>query len=832
MTERATKFRVPVKQLRRECSPSVFKFKTTAELEPIEGTVGQERAVTAIDFGLNIEAQGYNLYVSGPTGTGRSTELKTQLDRIAATRPAPRDWCYVFNFRDPPRPRALSLPAGVGTKLRQDVDGLITTVRSEIPKAFESDEYAQRRDQINREVQQQREHLFETLQREAQERNLAVNATPMGITTAPIADGKPIDREQFEALPDEKKKAIQQRTSEVESIIATMAPQLRRLDRGTAELLAQLDRQLMTLIAAPLLDELKRDYAGEPQTVDFIDRLGADMVEHINDFRGGDEAASAQAVLAAAAQRDGVFERYKVNVIVAHEGMTHAPVVTEESPSYYHMFGRVDYRPSLGAVVTDHTMIKPGALHRANGGFLVIDALDALSQPMVWETLKRSLRTGQARIENLGEQLSILPTSTLAPEPIPLNVKVAMIGSSRLYGVLQAVDDDFKKLFKAKADFTTDVERTPQHVDVYSRFIARQTHEKGMRPFDREGVAGVVEYSSRMVSDQDKLSLHMMDVVDLLVESDYWACEEGSAIVRGSHVEKAIEQKVYRSNLIEERVQEFITNDTIKVDVAGEVVGQVNGLSVYDLGDYSFGRPSRITARVSLGRGQVMNLEREIQKSGPSHSKGFLIITGYLNGQIAHRRPLSFSASLTFEQVYDEVDGDSASSTELYALLSAIADVPLKQNIAVTGSVNQLGEVQAIGGVNEKVEGFYAVCKARGLSGDQGVMIPKDNVHNLMLKPEVVEAIRNERFHVWAVSSIDQGIELMTGMPAGKLRKDETYSEGTFFRRVTDCLDAMTRRSIEVNRAAQKELIAPQPAAASTDGKRKRADAGSRRNRR
>ena len=344
-----------------------------------------------------------------------------------------------------------------------------------------------------------------------------------------------------------------------------------------------------------------------------------------------------------------------------------------------------------------------------------------------------------------------------------------------------------------------------------------------MRPFDRNAVARVIEFSSRMVSDQEKLSLHMMDVVDLLVEADYWACDENRAEVTGRHVEKAIDQKVYRSNLIEDRIQEFIDNGTIKVDVMGAMPGQVNGLSVYDLGDYSFGRPSRITARVSLGRGQVVNLEREIQKSGPSHSKGFLIITGYLNGKFAHRQPLSFAASLTFEQVYDEVDGDSASSTELYALLSAITDVPLKQNLAVTGSVNQLGEIQAIGGVNEKVEGFYAVCKARGLTGDQGVIIPKDNVHNLMLKPEVVQAIRDERFHVYAVSTIEQGIELLTGMPAGRLRKDDTYSQGTFFRRVTDCLEAMTRRSIEVNRAAQKELVAPTMPTASTNGRRKRA---------
>jgi predicted ATP-dependent protease len=404
-------------------------------------------------------------------------------------------------------------------------------------------------------------------------------------------------------------------------------------------------------------------------------------------------------------------------------------------------------------------------------------------------------------------------------------VKVAMIGDNRLYQLLQHGDEDFQKLFKARADFTTDVERLPEHELMYASFIAGQTRALGMRPFDRGAVARVVEHSSRMVADQEKLSLKMMDVVDLLVEADYWACDEGAHAVGREHVERAIDQKVYRSSLVEDRVQEYIANGMIKVDVAGEVAGQVNGLSVYDLGDYSFGRPSRITARVSLGRGQVVNIEREVQKSGPSHSKGFLILNGYINGKFAHRQPLSFAASITFEQVYDEVDGDSASSTELYALLSAITDVPLRQGIAVTGSVNQLGEVQAIGGVNEKIEGFYAVCKARGLTGEQGVIIPKDNLRNLMLKSEVVDAVKAGRFHVYAVSSIEQGIEILTGMPAGRMRKNGTYPENTIFRKVTDALEAMTRRAIEVNRAAQRDGVAPtsvSPEAEKRNGRERR----------
>ena len=809
--------RLTAKQLRRVCDPRSLKFKTTADVQPIEGTVGQDRAVSAMDFGLSIEAEGFNVFVAGPPGTGRTTELKAQVTSIASRRPAPRDWCYVFNFREPARPRALSLPPDRGHQLSQDVAELVEALRKDVPRAFESDEYAQRRDQVNRELQAQRERFFEVLEKEAHQRDLAVNVTPVGITTMPVIDAKPITKEQYDLLSDERKRQIQERTAELDSIIAQMAPQLRRLDRGAAQLLGQLDSQLMAALVHPRLEELKKDYSDEKDVLDFLDALGDDMIAHLGDFRSPEEAPP-QIPGLPAFSRDGVFDRYKVNVIVTHAKDATAPVVIAESPSYYHMFGRIDYSSTFGSMVTDHTMIKPGALHRANGGFLVVQALDVLTAPLVWETLKRALRTRQLRLENIGEQFSIIPSASLSPEPIPLRVKVAMIGTGRVFQILQTVDEEFEKLFKAKADFTIDADRIDEHVDVYARFIARQAIDKGMRPFDRGAVARVVEQSSRLVGDQGKLTLRMMDIVDLLVEADYWACEEGARAVSAAHIDKAIEQNTYRSNLIEDRIQELINNGTLKVDVGGEVVGQVNGLSVYETGDYSFGRPSRITARVSMGRGQVINLEREIQKSGPSHSKGFLILQGYLNGKFAHRQPLSFAASLTFEQVYDEVDGDSASSTELYALLSAITDVPIRQGVAVTGSVNQLGEIQAIGGVNEKIEGFYAVCKARGLTGDQGVMIPKDNVRNLMLKPEVVQAVKDGTFNVWTHSTIEEGVELLKSMAAGKLRKDCTYAEGTLFRKVTDTLEAMTQRAIEVNRGARDGVA---PTSVSANGTRR-----------
>ncbi len=804
----ATRFRVPAARLRCTCDLRGLKFRTTADLKPLEGTVGQDRAVRALDFGLDIEAQGFHVYVSGPPGTGRSTELISRVRRVARERPTPRDWCYVFNFRDPARPNAISLAPGRGHELGHDVEDLVVALRTDVPRAFESDEYAQRRDQVSRESQAQREQFFAAMEKEANARGLAVNATPMGVSTVPLVNGAPITKEQYEALSATDKQSIQERTQELDSVIAQMLPQLRRLDRGAQQFLAELDKQVMVAIASPRIEELKNKYAKEEEALTFLDDLGNDLIEHLDLFRTIEEGSPQAATPFAlpGPSRDSMLSRYAVNVVVTHDPDNHAPIIVEENPSYYHMFGRIDFQSSFGSMTTNHMMIKAGALHLANGGFLVLQALDVLQQPLVWETLKRSLRTGSIRLENIGEQMSIIPSSTLTPEPIPLTVKVAMIGTPRIFAILQSSDEQFSKLFKTKADFAVDVERSAGHETLYARFVAHQVQALGMREFEKPAVARIVEQSSRLVADQNKLSLRMMDIVDLLVEADYWACDANSKTVKAVHVEQAIEKRVYRSNLIEDRVQEFIARGTIKVDTKGAVVGQVNGLSVFDLGDHAFGRPSRITARVSMGRGQVVNIEREVQKSGPSHSKGFMILQGYLNGKFAHRRPLSFAASIAFEQVYDEIDGDSASSTELYALLSAITDVPLKQGIAVTGSVNQLGEVQAIGGVNEKIEGFYAVCKAKGLTGDQGVMIPKDNLRNLMLKPEVVKAVQQRKFHVWAITSIEEGIELLTGVPAGKLKKDGSYPEGTVYRKVTDMLEELTKRAIEVNRGAREPV--------------------------
>jgi lon-related putative ATP-dependent protease len=553
----------------------------------------------------------------------------------------------------------------------------------------------------------------------------------------------------------------------------------------------------------PLLNELREEYMDIPKAMTYIDHVQEDVVANLMMFRAEEPAANVPPVLRP--PTDEFFVRYKVNVIVSRSEDEHgAPVVFEDNPTYYNLFGRVDYRSQLGAVTTDHTMIKAGAVHRANGGYLVLQAMDVLRGPFVWETLKRTIRCGEARIENFGEQLSAIPVATLTPEPIPLNLKVVMIGSPAVYYLLNQAEPDFRKLFRVKADFSIDVGRTDESIKLYAGFISSRIRDEHLRPFDKTAVARVIEHGSRLTGHQGKLSTRFIDIADLLTEADHWAGEAGVDVVRREHVEQAIEEKIYRSNLIEERVHEMIEEGTILIDASDGVVGQVNGLSVLSLGEYAFGRPTRLTARVSPGRGQVVSIEREIQLSGKVHNKGFAILSGYLLGKYAQQRPLALGATIVFEQTYDEIDGDSASAAELYVLLSALSDVPIKQGIAVTGSVNQRGEVQAIGGVNEKVEGFYAVCNVKGLTGEQGVVIPRSNVKHLMLRQEVVDAIRDGRYHIWPIDHVEQGIETLTGVPAGEPDARGRYAAGTINRRVTDKLTQFAHRIAAAGRQARR----------------------------
>ncbi len=803
--------RVPVDDLYRRCDPEQLSFETTADVPPLDGTVGQDRALSALNFGLDIGAGGYNLFVAGPTGTGRNSTLRATVRRIAAGRPLPPDWCYVFNFREPRQPSVVSLPAGRGRALARDMDEFIAACRREIPRHFESEAYSERREELAKEVQTGREEVFGEVEKEARGRGFTINVTPMGIATVPLKeDGQPMSREEFAELPEEARRGLQDRGEELQSLVSQAMTQTRRLEKEANARLEQLDKAVALFAVTPLLNELRQEYLDIPKAVEYLEQVQDDIVEHLDLFRTTEQEAGPLALLRPPAEE--MLSRYKVNVVVSQDGEDGAPVVVEDNPTYYNLFGRVDYRSQLGAVTTDHTMIKAGALQRANGGYLVLQALDVVTSPFAWETLKRALRCREVRIENLGEQYSAIPVATLNPQPIPLDVKVVLVGSPYVNRILHQVDEDFRKLFRVKADFTIEMDRSPDCVGLYAGFISSRVGQEGLRPFDRSAVARVIEYGSRLAEHQGKLSTRFIEIADLLTEADFWAGKDGGDLVRAPHVERAIEEKVYRSNLLEERVQELIEEGTILIDTEQGVVGQVNGISIYDLGDYRFGRPSRITARTALGRGQVVNIEREIQLSGRIHNKGFLIVSGYLTGKYGQERPLALSASIGFEQTYDEVEGDSASSAELYALLSALAEAPIKQGIAVTGSVNQRGEIQAIGGANEKIEGFFAVCKAKGLTGEQGVIIPRENVKHLMLRREVVDAVREGRFHVWAVSTVEEGIELLTGVPAGEPDIRGRYPAGTLNRMVTDKLARMARRIAAAGRRRRRD------GAANNDG--------------
>ncbi len=772
-------FEVPVDKLTVVCNPNSLGFETTSDVKPLEGTIGQERAVSALEFGLGIDAPGFNVYVSGQAGTGRNTTLKSYLERAAAKRPVPNDWGYVHNFSNPSSPMAIDLPCGMINALKEDMDELVEGCKRDLPKAFDSEEFHKQLEDVLKQAQVKKNSIYGGLEQEAGKLGYAINLTQAGIMTIPLKKGRPMERQEYEALAEDERSELVKKGEELQQVINHQLVEIRRLDKDTAQKSQDAAKQLGLYTIRPHIQELKEKYHEYSKVLTYLDAVQSDIVDHLDAFRPGDEKAQAPAPPPWIKPSDD-FVKYRVNPLMDNKGCRSAPIVYEYSPTYYNLFGRIEYNPSFGTMSTDLTLIKAGAIHKANGGYLVVQAVDLLTSPFSWATLKRTLRSQQARIENLGEQYNSIPTVTLSPEPIPVDAKIVIVGSPYIYYLLQAQDEDFRKYFKVKADFDTSMERTQENITKYAEFIARQCQESGLRPFHKSAVAKIIDFSSRLVEDQQKVTTRFIDITDMITEANYWADQDNnSKVIKAVHVQKAIDQRLYRASLPEDRLREYITDGIIHISTEGKAVGQVNGLAVLALGDYMFGKPSRITASVSLGRGQVVNIEREIQMSGPIHSKGFLILSGYISGKYGQNKPLSLSASIGFEQTYDEVDGDSASSTELYTLLSSLSSLPIKQNIAVTGSVNQFGEVQAIGGATHKIEGFFSVCKAKGLTGDQGVMIPKDNVRNLVLKDEVVEAVKKGKFHIYAVSTIDEGIELLTGAPAGTLQKDGTYPKGT-----------------------------------------------------
>ena len=772
--------RVPLEKLRWVCDEGEFDFETTDEIVELEGAIGQERALKSIDFGLGMQVNGFNLFLAGESGTGRSSTIKNLLKKQAGTEPPPHDWCYVNNFKSPDKPLFLALPAGMGSELAVGMNELLDAVKSVIPKALDSKEYETNKSAIVEQFQAQSGALFGALEKEAEEKGFALQRTVSGLVVVPQKEGRNFTQEEYDALPDDERRKFDEIGRGLTEKLNDILRQVRENEKLTKEALSSLDRNLGLAAVGHHIEPLKLKYAKFPKVIEYLEAVQEDIILNLEDFKDHSTQQPSPIPGLKIPHQEPSFERYAVNVLVDNKDTEGAPVVFEPNPTYNNLFGRIEHVMQMGGVATTNfTLVKPGALHKANGGYLIVDAREVLINPFSWESLKRCIKNGEIKIEDVLEQYRFMTVASLKPEPVPLQAKIIMIGPPWIYYLLYHLEPDYRKLFKVKADFDTRVKRSDKIVREYARFVATRCKCEKLLPFDRSGVAALLEFSARLVEDQTRLSSQFMEISDLIREASYWAGREERTIVTREIVKRTIEEKVYRNNRIEERIQEMIEEGTIMVDTDGSEVGQINGLSVLSLGDYIFGRPSRLTVRVYTGRGGMVNIEREVKLSGPIHDKGVLILTGYLGGKYAHDKPLSFSASICFEQSYEGVEGDSASSTELYALLSALSGVPIKQGIAVTGSVNQLGKVQPIGGVNHKIEGFFTVCKTKGLTGGQGVLIPESNLRHLMLKDEVVEAVRDGKFHIWSVSTIEEGIEILTGVPAGEKREDGSYPDGT-----------------------------------------------------
>ena len=799
-----TDCKVPLEKLRWVCDPALFSFKTTDDIANLEGSIGQERALASINFGLGMTNNGFNLYLAGETGTGRSSTIKSMLKKEVRNSPPPSDWCYVHNFETPDAPLALSLPAGMGSELAADMRELLDYVRGNIPSALESKEYETNRVALIERYQETNGEIFTDLEKEAAEKGFALQRTVSGLVMVPQKEGRNFTQEEYEALEKGERERIDALGRDLTEKLNDALRQVRENEKALRDALAQLDRELGLSAVGHHLNPLKEKYAGFQKIIHYLESVQEDLLLNLEDFKP--QAPPPQIPGLKLPRQEPTFERYEVNVLVENDPDEGAPIVFESNPTYNNLFGRIENIMQMGGVATTNfTLIKPGALHRANGGYLVVDAREVLINPFAWESLKRCIRNGEIKIEDVLEQYRFMTVVSLKPEPIPLHAKIIMIGSLWIYYLLFYLEPDYRKFFKVKADFDSKINRTPEIMQDYALFVATHCKKEGLLPFDAEGVAALLEHASRLVEDQDRLSAQFMELSDLIREASYWATRDGAQVVDRAGVKKAVSEKTYRCNRIEERIQEYLADGTILCDTAGSVVGQINGLSVITLGDYTFGRPSRLTTRVAQGRAGMVNIEREVKLSGPIHDKGVMILTGYLGGKFARDKPLSFSASICFEQSYEGVEGDSASSTELYSLLSAFSGLPIRQGVAVTGSVNQHGQVQPIGGVNYKIEGFYAVCKAKGLTGDQGVIMPKLNERNLMLNDEVVQAVQAGKFHIWSVTDVDEGIEILTGVPAGKLGENGSYPEGSVNFLVDQRLNAMVESMRRFSLPQEKE---------------------------
>ena len=776
-------------KVHKVCEADNVGCNSTQELTALETIVGQDRAIRAMQFGLGIKEKGFNIYVSGMPGTGRTTAVRRYLELEAGNKPVPNDWCYVNNFDDPYHPHALSLPPGRAIELQKGMENLTKITFQDVRNAFESEGYEKQKEESLTKFQQRKQEILENVNQQALSEGFMLQPTPMGVITVPTRNGKPMSEEDFLKLSQKDKDELVQKQQKVQNALEASIRQTKSLDKDARDAVDKLDREIATYTLRNWMEDMREKFQSLPEVLSYLDAVQADLLDQVELFKS--DAQEETPVLGLPQPPKGLpLKKYAVNILVDNSKLKGAPVIVETNPTHDNLFGRIEQEARFGALVTDFTLVRSGSLHRANGGYLVLPVEDVLRSPFVWEDLAHALANASIVIEDATEKFGF-STKSLKPEPVPLSIKVILIGRPDVFQLLLSYEVHFHELFKVKAEFDTSMARDADHTREYAGFATMLCTTQHLKHLDGTGLARLVEHGSRLAEDQEKLTTRFGEISDVIREANYYATVDGSELITAQHIRKTIEERYYRSNLIQERLQEMITRGVIKIDIQGKKVGQINGLSVLGLGDISFGQPNRITVSLSLGREGVVNIEREAKLSGPIHTKGVLILSGFLASRYAQEKPLSLSARLVFEQSYGGIEGDSASSTELYAILSALSGLPVSQGIAVTGSVNQNGEVQAIGGVNEKVEGYFEVCQTAGLTGDQGVIIPESNVVNLMLKESVVEAIRQGKFHLWPVRTIDEGIEVLTGVKAGERLPDGSFEPDSVNARVDGRLRQM-----------------------------------------
>ncbi|HCT65354.1 MAG TPA: ATP-dependent protease [Lachnospiraceae bacterium] len=767
-------------QLNNFCNPKSLGFESTDEIEPLEGIIGQDRAVNAFNFGLKVKNKGYNIYMAGPSGVGKTTYAEQSTKKIAQTERVPYDWCYVYNFDNPRNPLALRFEPGIGRQFKDDMNELVVIFESEIQKAFNSEDYEKQKNEILKVYDDRRDELMKNMSDIATEHNFTIKSTNAGIYFMPIVNGESVNEEQYDKLSEDVKEKINKESDIVQDLAASIMRDIKDDEKECRKAIDDLDYKVGMFAIGHHVSSAQEKYKHYDRVMKYIEAVQEDVLENINQFAPAepdddDTMASLLPLMISKKAPEDVTLKYKVNLIIDNSKTNGAPVVIDFNPTYYNLMGELEYDNEFGNLTTDFMKIKAGLFHKANGGYLILQAHDVLSNVQSWEAIHRVVKTREISMESIREQMGGVLAPTLRPEPIPVNVKVIMIGSTYYYEMLREYEDDFDKYFKILADFDYEMNRSKENINQFARFIKAYTVKEKMMPFDAMAVSKIVEYTSRLVESQNKLSTRFNCISEILCEAETWATMAGDTMVTAEHIKKTIFEKEKRLKMYEEKLGEMLEEEVIMIDTCGSKIGQINGLAVLDMGSYAFGNPSRITATTYIGKSGIVNIEKESHMSGPTHNKGVQVITGYLGNTYAQEFPLSLSCRICFEQNYNGIDGDSASSTELYCILSSLAEVPINQELAVTGSVNQRGEIQAIGGVTHKIEGFFDLCNKRGLTGGQGVIIPSSNISDLVLKEDVIEAVKESKFHIYPITHIDEGIEILTGVQAGKLNKNSKY---------------------------------------------------------